>query len=117
MLFMFDLGPPVFNMVCKILGTLLVLAFLRNLFPQLFPFDFRPPFKPRKKLEETGTTWQNQSEKALAWLKTADKLVPCLCSRLQLGTSWEEVMPKLLKIPRTTDLLYSARPDQEWPEW
>lgn len=91
-------------MVSKILATLLVLAFLRNHFQQFFPLYLLPPFRPRRKLEETGTSWQNQTEKALTWLMTADKLVPCLYTRLQLGISWEDVVPKLLKLPSKSDV-------------
>ena len=78
------------------LATLLALAFLRRQKPSSFPLRLVPPFQMRESSQGSEIEWQAKVAKALTWLKTADKLVPCVCTRLQLGNNWEEAIPKLL---------------------
>ena len=83
-------------MLCKMLATLLVLVYLRHHKPLFCPVSFIPPLKIRERSDGPGIEWHAKVAKALTWLKAADKLVPCVCTRLRLGNNWEEVIPKLL---------------------
>ena len=91
-----SLGTRIFSMLCKMLATLLVLVYLRRYKPSSFPVSLLPPFKICESFEGSEIEWHAKVAKALTWLKTADKLVPFACTRLQLGNNWEEVIPKLL---------------------
>ena len=84
------------------LATLLVLAYLRHHKPAAFPLQMKPPFKMHESSDGSEVEWQAKVAKALTWLKTADKLVPCACTRLQLGNNWEDVIPKLLGLESLT---------------
>ncbi|CAB4021019.1 Hypothetical predicted protein, partial [Paramuricea clavata] len=91
-----SLGTRIYTILCKMLATLLVLAYLRHHKPAAFPLQLKPPFKMHESSDGSEVELQAKVAKALTWLKTADKLVPCACTRLQLGNNWEEVIPKLL---------------------
>ncbi len=90
------LGTRIFTIICKMLATLLVLGYLRHHKPSTFRVQLTPPFKMRDSSEGSEIKWRAKFAKALTWLRTADKLVPCVCTRLQLGNNWEEIIPKLL---------------------
>ncbi|XP_028415269.1 serine/arginine repetitive matrix protein 1-like isoform X2 [Dendronephthya gigantea] len=91
-----SLGVRTFKTLCKMVATLLVLAYLRQKKCFAFQIQLIPPFKMPECPVGSDTELHAKVTKAMTWLKTADRSVPCLCTRLQLGNNWEEVIPRLL---------------------
>ncbi|XP_028417262.1 protein mono-ADP-ribosyltransferase PARP4-like isoform X3 [Dendronephthya gigantea] len=91
-----SLGVRTFKTLCKMVATLLVLAYLRQKKCFAFQIQLIPPFKTPECPVGSDTELHAKVAKAMTWLKTADRSVPCLCTRLQLGNNWEEVIPRLL---------------------
>lgn len=96
-----SLGNSVCKVLFKFLATLLV---LKGLSKQSLPHSFPVLFGPKVALASGGvvspTRFKQNLLKAIEFAVKADRQFPSLYSRLEMGSSWEEVLShpnKLLK--------------------
>nr|XP_054590936.1 protein mono-ADP-ribosyltransferase PARP4 isoform X2 [Nothobranchius furzeri] len=89
-----SLGMKAHADILRMVATLLVLQLLRleeldegKLLQSLFRLKESPQFRPER--------WE-QMKKAVDWVCWADQQYPCICSRLELGLSWESSTRQLL---------------------
>lgn len=78
------LGFSVYIKAMRLFATALVVVYLRHYFPQQFPV--RPGLQYDDRVD---ATWRERVKKALSWFHAADKSTPSLCTRLELGCSYD----------------------------
>ncbi|XP_054643397.1 protein mono-ADP-ribosyltransferase PARP4-like isoform X4 [Dunckerocampus dactyliophorus] len=90
-----SLGVKAHADILRLLATLVVLQLMRleklpegQLLRTLFAFE-EPPIRSRP------ARWQIVKN-AVDWVRWADRQYPCVCSRLEMGSTWESVTRQLL---------------------
>ncbi|KAL6100427.1 parp4 [Pungitius sinensis] len=89
-----SLGVRAHTDILRLLATLLVLQLMRvekleegKLLRTLFSLDECPPPRPAR--------WE-EVQRAVHWVRWADRQYPCVYSRLEFGLSWETSTRQLL---------------------
>ena len=82
------------NVLFKLLATLLVLKSLSQQTEHAFPILFAPKISLSSERKVTPLQFKHKVARAVEFAAKTDHRYPSLYSRLELGSSWQEVLDK-----------------------
>lgn len=93
-------GITVYNLLLKMVSTLLVLKVLSLQLNTdcVFPVEFSPKVSVTDPMSVTPTKYRPNLEKAVKFIASADKKQPSLYTRLEMGSNWSDVLDHIVKL-------------------
>ena len=77
----------------RLFATALVMIYLRHNFPLQFPVPAGLRYS-----DNVDPLWRQHVKTALSWFHTTEKTIPSLCTRLELGNSYDDFAEATLGI-------------------